>query len=197
MDRNSTYQASKAKERDGLRQAGWRAIELWLSPEGQAILERIRQPGESLRDAMHRALELASGAIEARTRQLTSESSRLLTSQHNRREASQSTMATTTPPMTRSQPPERPSVIPASQEGTGDKAAALRLIIPRITALRQQHVSYGDIAKRFAEEFPPDSFPAAAVLRGHPKRWHKGTIDSWEKKYGATDVGNAHLLDIS
>jgi hypothetical protein len=196
MDRKLTYQTSKVKERDGLRQAGWRQIELWLSPQGQTILERIRQPGESLRDAMHRALELASQALEPRTRQPTSESSRLLTSQHDRSETLPPTTATSIPPLTPSHSTAELPVVQASQDGTENKAAALRVIVPRITALRLQHVSYGDIAKRFAEEFPPDRYPAAAVLRGHPRRWHKGTIERWEKKY-ATDVGNAYFLDIS
>ena len=64
--------ARKRRFRDKRRQAGWQDQLIWLSPEGQAALAALRQPGETLDACINRALITASETVVTRTRPVTS-----------------------------------------------------------------------------------------------------------------------------
>jgi hypothetical protein len=64
--------ARKRRFRDKRRQAGWQDQLIWLSPEGQAALADLRQPGETLDVCINRVLIAATHRQASRTSPATS-----------------------------------------------------------------------------------------------------------------------------
>jgi hypothetical protein len=79
-------QSPVQRQRAERRALGWRDVNIWLTPEGQARVTRLQEPGESLSTLIERALvaldTLHGGMVETRRPHgLTSEPSSEMTSE--------------------------------------------------------------------------------------------------------------------
>jgi hypothetical protein len=61
----------KQRMRERRQQAGLKAHLVWLSPEGQAAMTTLRQPGETVDACFHRALITLQGRTPTGTRDET------------------------------------------------------------------------------------------------------------------------------
>jgi Recombinase len=122
--------SAKQRERQALKAAGWSHHELWLNPQEQEWLQALRSVGESFRDTIGRALELAIHARQHPSRHATSK----VTSQYL--EQRQENMS---------------AAVASHLPRTWDREA----ILGRLTDLYAEHHSYEKVAQQLNAEGVP------------------------------------------
>jgi hypothetical protein len=182
----------KQRLRQRRREAGWKAYEVWLDATARDLVEKLRQPGESVDAVLQRALR----GLQAETSLVP----RAETSLVSRAEPSHVPSPVPLDPspaldalierladgvaarLTERlalQPPAAPA---AAREPTRDLEAARRQIIPKLQAMRAKKGPDGKPPsyRAIAEQLTAEGVPA---LRG--ERWHKSVVHDLLRKYGA------------
>jgi hypothetical protein len=169
----------KQRMRERRQQAGLKAELVWLTPEAQAAMAALRQPGETIDAVVNRALITLQGLTQAGAPHVPS------------RGPSHKGVPSTVPSHgtiptealdeiaigPKGVPSHVPSHVPSPTERPSYETYRAT-ILQRIAALRAQQspVSWQQIADAFNQE-------GLATLSGRGK-WDKSTVASLWKKYG-------------
>lgn len=151
--------ARKRRFRDKRREAGWQDQLVWLSPEGQAALADLRQPGETLDTCINRALITAAQRQAPRTSHRTSPSQTetspvpsppLLETREPRHQAQSGTSPVPSPV-----PSPPPAIAPKDAPVMLTPQARKAALLARVQAMQAQGMSLRAMAAQLNAEGVP------------------------------------------